>query len=339
MIITKCDKCGELMHKAEKCFSCGNTLNFTEISSALAVHENVKDEYKKLEDLVKNGRFEEALTISKLVLEWMPQCSDVFWLRFLAKNGCVSDEALICKGVSCEDSAEYYNAVMFANESEKKVYLHVNMKISDTKKVLSQYIIEHEYSEKNNTAIVKAQSEFPVEIEMYRKNLFKLLEELQQIETQMLEVEKDCLLLAKEHKETLDNASSAAVSIKSSAYKMDECTAEQLHKYETTFGNLLYQSEQAKVSIDSMRRQHPWIEVYNDLVRKRDNIVAQISKEINMLKAYESKVQTIVSEIERIEAAHAAVLASVNAYNFYEARSLLGDNKFMAAYAEAGIVR
>ncbi len=66
--------------------------------STFTIHENVRDEYENLERLVKNGKYTEAITLSKLVLEWMPNCSDVFWLRLLAKNGCDSDEALIRKG-------------------------------------------------------------------------------------------------------------------------------------------------------------------------------------------------------------------------------------------------
>lgn len=337
MIITECDKCGKLMHKADRCFTCGNTSGFTKTDSTVMIHENVRDEYENLERLVQNGKFTEALALSKLVLEWMPNCSDVFWLRLLAKSGCDSDEALIRKGVSCEDSADYHNAVMFANETQKKVYTSVAAKISAVKKVLTRYITEHEYSEKNNTAIVQIQSEFPSKIESRRKKLFQLWEELQQVEAQMVAVEKDCLLLIKEHKETLDRAISEAASIKATAYKMDQCTAEQLHKYQTQLGDLLYLSEQAKASIDSMRKQHPWMGTYNALVTKRDGIVSQINNEINTLKTYESRVQSTVSEIERIEARHTAALVSVTKYNFSEIRSLLGENRFMSAYVEAGV--
>ncbi len=337
MTITKCGKCGELMHKADRCFACGNTTDFTKVDSTLTIHENVREEYENLERLVKNGKYDEALTLSKLVLEWMPSCSDVFWLRLLAKNHCDTDEALIRKGVSCEDSADYHNAVMFANETQKKVYSNVAAKIAAVKKILTQYITEHEYAEKGNTVIIQAQSDFPGEIETRRKKLFKLWEELKQVESQMVAIEKDCLLLVNEHKDALEKANTEAASIKNKSYKMEQCSADDLHKYQTQFGNLLYQSEQAKASIDSMRRQHPWMETYNTLVKKRDGIVSQINSEINSLKSYESRVQSTVSEIERIETRHTAALISVTKYNFSEIRSLLGENRFMSAFVEAGV--
>lgn len=337
MIITKCDKCGAYVHKADRCFNCGSSACFTEIDLKLKIHENVRDEYKNLRNLVTNGRFDEALSSSKFILEWMPNSSEVFWLRLLAKNSCNSDDALIRKGVSCEESAEYHNALMFANEIQKKVYLCVASKISAVKKVLTQYIVEHEYLEKSNTVIAQIQTEYPTKIDLHKKNLFKLWDELRCVEAQMMAIEKDCLLLVKEHKETLNRASSEAASIKATAYKLEQCTAEQLHKYQTQFGELLYQSEQAKAAIDSMRKQHPWIGAYNNFVSKRDNIVSQINNEIKSLRNYESRVKSTVSEIERIETRHASALASVDRCNFYEIRSLLGEEKFMSAYIEAGL--
>lgn len=337
MTIIRCERCGMLLHKADRCFSCGNTMNFTKVSSTDQIHENVKDEYAKLEVLLKDSKYSEALELSRKVLEWMPSCSDVFWIRLLAKNNCCTDEALIRRGVSCEDSADYYNALLFADDMQKAVYTTVAGKIEAVKKVLAQQIDTHEYSEKSNTVIVKVQSEFLSEIETHRKKLFQLWEELEQTESKIMEIEKDCDLLIKEYKKSLGKASAEARSIKSRVYQMEQCTAEELHKLQIQLGNSLNQSEQAKGSISSIRKQHPWIETYRSLVRDRDSIVSQINDDINTLKAYESRVQSIISEIERIEVRHSAARISVSKYHFSDIRSMLGENLFMAAFNEAGV--
>ncbi len=337
MIITKCEKCGELMHKADRCFFCGNTAGFGRVENTFTVHENVKDEYELLERLVKNEKYDEAIKLSKQVLEWMPSCSDVFWLRLLAKNRCNNDEALIRKGVDCESSADYQNALMFADETQRKVYTSVALKIATVKDVLCKYITEHEYSEKGSTSIVQYQSEYPTELAAYRTKLFELWKELKDIESYIAAVENDCLLLVNEHKETLVQASSDAAKIKVDVYKMEQCTEESLHKYQIQFGNLLHQSEQAKTAIDSMRRQHPWIDSYNTLVKKRDEVVAKINSEINSLKSYENRVRATVSEIEKIEARHSSAQVSVARYRFSEVRNLLGENLFTSAFSVAGL--
>ncbi len=337
MSVVKCEKCGGLLHKTDRCFFCGNIIKGHPMSSALNVHENVKDEYEALEHLVKNEKYTEALRISDLVQEWMPFCSDVFWMRLLAKHKCPTDEALIRKGFSYEDSAEYYNAVFFADDIQKKVYLSISEKISSVRNVLQRYIEEHEYAEKRNTPILNVQKNFSAEIDSRRKKLFQLWEALRETEKQIAVIEKDCLLLIHEYKETLDTANSVAASFKKSVCDLQECTIEQLHTYQTLFGKLLCESEGTKEKIDSMRKQHPWIGEFDALVKKRDGIALQINDEINSLRSYEEKVQSTVAEIEKIEAVHAKALASVKKFDFSGARSVLGEERFHSAFDEAGV--
>lgn len=337
MIIVKCNKCGEFLHKADKCFACGNTTDFEKLAHTTVVHENVHDEYERLENLVRTGKFEEAIAMSRLVLEWMPSCSDVFWMRVLIKNRCKSDEELIRKGFSVSESADYHNAVLFGNEEQKKVYALVATKIDAVQKALKAAIIEHEYAEKAVTPIVQLQAELPTEIETRRVKLFDMWNQLEAIEHEMLAIEKDCLLLVQEHKDALNSASSAATALKNQTYKMEECPSDKLHKYQTQFGDLLNQSEQAKSAIDSMKKQHPWMATYNELVVKRDSLVNQITSELSSLKSYENRVQSTVSEIERIETRHKNALKAIMTYRFADARNLLGENRFTAAFAEAGV--
>lgn len=337
MIIVKCEECGELIHKADRCFSCGNTKGFKKILSSSIVHENVHDEFDNLENLVRIGKFEDAIKLSRLVLEWMSSCSDVFWLRVLAKNHCTTDEELIRKGFSVADSADFHNAIVFADDDQKKAYSLVATKIEAAKESLRRTVIEHEYAEKTGTAIMQHQAEFPIKVNKKRKKLFELWLELDALEHEIHALENDCMLLVHEHKEVLESANSAAWSLKAKTYKLEQCTAEDLHKYQIQFGDLLHQSEQAKSSIDSMKKQHPWITTYNELIQKRDSLVNHIINELSSLKSYENRVQSTVSEIERIEMRHKSALSSIESFHFTDIRSLLGENCFVAAFSEAGI--
>lgn len=337
MIIMKCNKCGELMHKTNKCFSCGNTNDFDKLPIATDIHENVRDEYEKLEYLVQNGKFDEAKTLSKTVLEWMPTCSDIFWLRLLIKNQCSTDDELIRKGFSVSESADYHNAVLFGNDVQKKTYALVASKIVATQEILRKAIVEHEYSEKDSTQIVQLQDELPKEIDSRKKSLFEQWKQLETIEHEMLAIEKDCIILVQEHKDILENTTTSANNLKAKTYKMEECTYEEHHKYQIQFGELLHQSEQAKSSIDAIKKQHPWIVSYVELKVKRDSLANHIASELSSLKSYENKIQATVSEIERIEEKHKNAIKALTTFRFSEVRDLLGENKFEAALFEAGV--
>ena len=338
MIITRCGSCGKLLHETGKCFFCGNTTNFVKVSSTTDIHSNIKEEYEKLEILVKNKKFDAAIALSKNILEWMPNCSDVFWLRLLSKNNCNTDEELVRKGVFCEESSDYYNAVFFGNEAQKEVYKSISEKISLLKDVLLRHVTEHEYVEKKRTNILQIQTDFPNEINYRTRCLHELMDELVQTECEIATIEKDCLLLVDEHRMTLEKITSEADSIKSKTHKIEECNEEELHKYQTKFGELHHQLEQAKVAITSMRKQHPWITEYNDLTKKRDGIVTKIDNELNSLKSYQKHIKSTVAEIERIETRHTEALISLTKYRFFDICDLLGEDQFTSAFHEAGIM-
>ena len=72
MKIVKCSKCKKYIPKAVKCFYCGNTLGFDEIDMP-SIHENVVAEYSKVESLIENKKFSEAIALSHVVIEWIPE--------------------------------------------------------------------------------------------------------------------------------------------------------------------------------------------------------------------------------------------------------------------------
>lgn len=103
------------------------------------------------------------------------------------------------------------------------------------------------------TNILQIKKSMKGEVDTRKKKLFSLWSELEETEQSMYTLEKDCTLLSKEHSDALDKAAQAASSIKSETYRLEECTSENLHKYQVEIGNILQQSEQAKAAIESMK--------------------------------------------------------------------------------------
>ena len=111
MIIVTCHKCGKKIHKADKCPYCGDSTKFGTVNVMTDVHENAYMEYSQLATILDSGDFAKLIEKSRVVLRWMPTCSEVFWMRLLAKNGCKTDAELIQKGINCDDSGDFYNEI------------------------------------------------------------------------------------------------------------------------------------------------------------------------------------------------------------------------------------
>ena len=336
MKIVKCPKFGKYIHKAVKCFHCGNTAGFEEISS-VEVHENVVQEYARMDVLIEDKKYDEAIALSYTILEWMPNLAGVFWLRLLAKYKCSTAIDLICKGFPCDEDADFCNALDFSTDEEHSAYEDIKAAVSQIRIALKKEISEHEYSSKSATDIMQIKKTMQGEIERRKEKLFSLWSDLEDTEHSLYALEMDCRLLTKEHQTGLEKSAQAAAAIKSEAYRLEECTAEKLHSLQVRMGNVLQQSESSKDSIDSMKKQHPWVKSFSDLVTKRNEKVRLINSEISSLSSYERTVQQTVSEIERIESRHRTALIAADKYDFTDSAALLGTNAFNDVLRSAGV--
>ena len=337
MIIVTCHKCGKEIHKADKCPYCGNSTKFGTVNGMTDIHENAYVEYSELATILDAGDFAKLIEKSRAVLRWMPTCSGVFWMRLLAKNGCKTDAELIQKGINCDDSADFYNAYRYGTSVEKATYDNVKNLIENVRAILESAIITHEYEEKSATPIMRCKSEFPLELQAKRKELFELWTQLEKTEQEMHVIEQECKLLLNEHKIALDNSKSEAVQIKTQSYKLNECTSEEFNEYMIRLGNVLNQSDTSKKEIELMRKQLPWIETFNNKVQEREEINLKITSKLSDLRSYENRIKSTVSEIEHIEKRHRLALRNLANYDFQSTISLLGIMEYEESLSNAGL--
>lgn len=336
MKIVKCSKCGKYIHKADKCFHCGNTAGFDEMGETV-VHENVAQDYARMEVLVEDRKFDEAISVSYTVLEWMPNLAGVFWLRLLAKNKCSTAIELISKGFSCDEDSDFCNALSFSVGEEHSTYEDIQKSVTEIRNALKKEISEHEYRCKSDTNIMQIKKTMQGEIDGRKQKLFALWSDLEDTEHSLYAFEMDCRLLTKEYQTGLAQAAQAASAIKSETYRMEECTAEKLHEFQVRMGNVLQQSESSKESIESMKKQHPWVKEFADLVSQRNQKVKLINSEIASLASYERTVQQTITEIEHIESRHKTGLIAADRYDFADAVALLGTDAFNTILRGAGV--
>lgn len=269
MKIVKCLNCGKYIHKTNKCFHCGNTDEFEQVESGI-VHENVRTEYARMEYLIDHKKYDDVIALSDLVLEWMPNLAGVFWLRLLAKNKCTSALDLISKGFSCEDDADFYNALHFSDDEEHSVYVDIQNIVNKFRNILKREIINHEYNCKLETKLLQIKKGIQREMDSRKDKLFTLWSTLEEIEHSLYVLEMDIRLIVKEYQTELEKASQTANSLNSEVSRMTECGKESMHAYQVKLESVFQQSEQAKDNIESLKKQHPSIKSFTKLLSERD---------------------------------------------------------------------
>lgn len=336
MTIVKCSKCGKYIHKDSRCYHCGNNDGFQECAS-MEVHENIKSEYSRMELLVRNKHFSEAISLSFSIIEWMPNLAGVYWLRLLAKKKCNSALELITKGFSVDNDPDFCNALKFSIKEEKEAYIDIQNVVEEIRKNLIEEIEIYEHKLKSDTNLINVNEHIAEEIDNRKQKLFSHWIDLKNKENEVRVCELDCKLIMKEHSVALQSASQEAAYLLNRINDLKECTSNQVHEYQVKLGNVLLQSGQAKDGIENMKIQHPWVKKYSGLVAERDEIAKKIAYELESLKNYEDNVKKIISEIQKIEERCIVAKSDTEKYSFDDASLLLGKEIYSKVLINSGV--
>lgn len=326
MKILKCNSCGKYLHDTTMCHFCGNKNDFEEIENK-DVHSNVEKKYIEALEALHHRRFNTVLEITYDIIEWMPKCSEIYWLRLLAINQCTKDSELIHKGSLLEKSSDYFNALTFADEIEKQVYTNVEMLINGIRDNMLKTIKKKEYESKKHTEIIKFKENMQQRLKEQEQKLFELWEELEQIELTLHSLELDCNLLINEYWDMILKAKDQALEMKNRLYKLEECTDEERHIYQIQLGTILQQAESSYKSIDGIKQRHPWVIKFLEGVSTRNMQVEKISKELVELKRYETEIERKIKEFEEIDRKYKEAIKYTQECEFEKVIKLLNDKE------------
>ena len=335
METVKCSGCGKYIHKASVCLYCGNSVGFDMIEEA-PIHTKAALDCARIYTLIEEKKYNEAIELSCVVQEYMPNLAELYWLRLLSRNKCSSDVELLRKGFDIED-ADFCNALEFSTGKEHKMYVELQKTISEIRQKLLESIFSHENRCKLQTGILELGKNLPVEMEKRKERLFSLWADLENTEHALSVLEMDCGLVVREYRNSLDEAAQTASSLKNEIYRMDECISKNQHYFQIMLETTLRLSDTSKEAIENMKKQHPWVKTFQETLSVRDEQMKRIQSEIASLVDYEKTVQKLLAEIEQVEGHHKSALLAAEKYNFTDAAALLGEYEFERILQRAGI--
>lgn len=193
MKIVRCSKCGKYFYKVNKCFYCGDTSEINEVRESV-IHDNAAAQYYKMESLIENRNFEEALSLFDRIIEWIPDNSSAFWLHLLAEKKCETSTELLIKGIDIENNSSFYNALKLADEEEKSFYVDIKNIMIELKKKLEREIPDNEYRCKRKMKLLEMAENEQREIDSRKRKLYLLWSDLEKIECELYREEMNYCL-------------------------------------------------------------------------------------------------------------------------------------------------
>lgn len=336
MKIMVCETCGKFIHRAERCCHCGGTGMYPAEYQKKLHHAGAKD-YAEMDRLLAARAFDQVLTLSDRVLEWMGFTSDVYWMRLLASHGCADDRELIVSGAALDSDGDYYNAVKYAEPEEHQAYLDIRDKAEAVRSEVIALLRERFRQEKQTLDLSGAQKNLEGKITGIRRELTELWKQMCTVEARIHALEADWDGAAAPHRAALARAREEAEAVRQRS-GFAKCGEGEFLTCQLRLAAALELSESASQTLDAMTAEHPWAQEYQSLAAQRDGIEEKIQEKLGTLDDCLKAAEQTLQELENRNRQEREQLQAVENGSYTQARKLLGEEAFAGALRRAGVV-
>lgn len=336
MKIMVCETCGKHIHRDERCFHCGGTGMYP-AEYELEIHQAAQTVYQQMHEHLTRREFDRVLALSEQALEWMAFTGEIYWLRLLAGRECATDRELLIRGADLEHSGDYFNAIKYAGAEEHQVYLDVQEKTDALKQELRRAVERHFREEKQAMKLADTARELEKKILETQIAVTELWGKLNKTEDSIRSLEADCRMALMPHLRTLEKAQALADTLRQQVNQLKACSEEEFRGYQLRLASALQMSEEGARLVEKLKSGHPWMAEYQRLKAEQTQYVDQINGAMDQMDTYAARARALAKRLEELERDRGAVLASVAAGDFREARLRLDEQEFDGALAASGI--
>lgn len=330
MRIIVCSKCGRLIHADKLCFFCGNTEGGSPASES-AVHENAQNSFALAEMMLLQGQFDEAQQTIAEVMEWSANCSEVHWLRMLARARCRSDRELFFSGASLDENPDYETALRYAGEEEKTAYLTVGNACAAFRKTLVEMVNSRNSMVIEKLSLSEELNALRSFISQKRTSILSKWQELRKCEQELRLLENEGMYFVRECRRNMEDVCEAAGDIRGEFENISEIDRKQFFTQKVKLEGLKRAANTAKEEYYRLKEEHPSIAAFAELNEKRGEIAAAINSELSEIKEYEKKIEGIIAQINAAKQEGEALLESANAGKYEPIRAALGQANYERA--------
>lgn len=334
MRIVRCPRCNRLVHMDDICTFCRSALDNTAVFQA-EVHENARDAFDKAEQLVTQGRFDAAQSYLCEVMKWSPNSSEVHWLRLLARTGCKNDRELFYSGARLTESSDYDTALRYANDEEKQTYSAVGKACAGLKNDLLNMILSRNSMMMDRLNLENVLSDMRQFIGAKRTAVLTTWQELRNCEQELKLLENEGVYTIHECVANTRHILDEAAEIRESLEDTDEINRRQFFTYKAKLDGMKKTAEIAKEDYYRLKSEHPSLAEFARLTQKRDDLKNTIEITLGEIKAYEQRIEAVISQMNSVKAEGERLLEMVENGDYEQIRAVLGQDNFERAAQHA----
>lgn len=341
-MFVKCINCGKIILEDKLCIFCGYE-QANSLTSSKEIENDVQSKtYKYIESKILDRKYDEAISYSLEKTSISKTTSYGFFLRLLSKNKCTTVIELICKGFQFETDSDLFNTIKYATiPEEKEFYNNVISITQNLKKKLKECIYQNKKDEKRNTKICEVYKNTLEYFNNIKGNIFKLINDIEEIEEKICLIEMDSRIIRKEYNYTLWDAARNTNTLLDDLSNGKDMSlydfTESLQKYYVKIDSNVMMSEDTVKVLENISIKNNLLKKFRELIISRSKIVKKIDTELTILKNKNNEFQELIEKNDMIEKKYAYALDCLNKNDFLKAINILGKKKYNNLLNEVGI--
>ena len=336
MKIVTCAKCGKEIHRADRCCYCGGT-DFLPTGHQIWVHENVETEFPMMEELLKQKEFSQVIDLTNIVLDWMPRCAEAYWMRLLARNGCVDDRELILLGVNLEDDGDFFNATRYGEDVENRTYTAVQERRESLESILLERLREHYRKELRELDLPGYRDALEDEIIGEEKRVLELCTRLWELELEICNLDQRAQLVGDPCREVTALAEQRLEAVRKEIYRMQTWNEVEYQKIQIRLGAVLELYEEGRLAREEMIQNHPWAQQYREMLEEQKRIRKELETIRKTLDDARKKGDELLASFQDLRREACQVIYSMSR-DFDWVREILGEQVFRDCVNRADMV-
>jgi len=311
MKIVKCS-CSNYIHIFSvsdniTCFICGNSVN-TKKAINYSFDSNfaiLNDKLAEIDGLISKSKFDEAKKIINEILEKAPgpkmdkliNTGEIYWRKLLADIGCINDQELLDNGKSLQQYSVYNNALKYATENEKQVYILINKLKDNVLAYIKAQLKKQEIKEKKDTQAVQLLNDYRNELEIHQKETQNKIKQLDEIKRNLHEHSIDYNIFIGEFKYSINAIHSKMLKV---GNRTDQISIEERDSWLEQIQILLSQSQQENDNFLKMNSNNEYYKECSSLELKQKTIISDINKSISQINNVYKKIGQLLDDLNNI---------------------------------------
>jgi len=335
MKIIKCGNCSRSMHvfssaKDVACLFCGCPVDTNRVIDNLFKEPFLflNDKLTEIDRLIALTKYGDAETIINDVLkaapgsrfDELPNSGEVHWRKLLAEIGCKNDAELLSKGKPLEQYPSFINAMKYATEDEKPVYTLIEKIKNTVLAVLKNNLKKQELMEKNNTEAENKLKKYREEIDRLRKEVQKNITLLEKVEKELHERAFDYMAAVGEFEYSINAISN---KIKGVGMSTSNISIKQRDSWFKELDIYLSQSKEEINNLTKFKSTNVHYLNYSSLEKEQRAKVSDIEENISQIYIVRSKIQDILSDIDKMTDKYAEAIRALENGNYDLAKTLI----------------